>query len=197
MKNKKKSFYFQDYSESEIFDNNIVFNAHKISINRITFLSFIFLSLLIICSIKIIYLSLSFEKNLYKNNVEENFIKSRRDIIDRNGSVLATNVVLYDVGVRPQLLKEEEKKNLIIKLALLFPDKNLKEIKVKLNKNEFFWLDKRLTPQEKDQIWLIGNKAFVFEPKPYRIYPQKNLFSHILGQTDDMNKGISGLEKFF
>ena len=43
----------------------------------------------------------------------------------------------------------------------------------------------------------MGNKAFVFDPKPYRIYPQQNLFSHILGQTDDANKGISGIEKFF
>ena len=43
----------------------------------------------------------------------------------------------------------------------------------------------------------MGNKAFVFDPKPSRIYPQKNLFSHILGQTDDMNEGISGVENYF
>ena len=43
----------------------------------------------------------------------------------------------------------------------------------------------------------MGNKAFVFDPKPSRIYPQKNLFSHVLGQTDDINEGISGIEKFF
>ena len=36
-----------------------------------------------------------------------------------------------------------------------------------------------------------------FDPKPSRIYPQKNLFSHILGQTDDANEGISGIEKFY
>ena len=38
---------------------------------------------------------------------------------------------------------------------------------------------------------LIGNKAFVFEPRPSRIYPQRNLFSHVLGQTNDVNVGIS------
>ena len=43
----------------------------------------------------------------------------------------------------------------------------------------------------------MGNKAFVFDPKSSRIYPQKNLFSHVLGQTDDINEGISGIEKFF
>ena len=33
--------------------------------------------------------------------------------------------------------------------------------------------------------------------KGSRIYPQKSLFSHVLGQTDDINFGISGVEKSF
>ncbi|SVC71593.1 uncharacterized protein METZ01_LOCUS324447, partial [marine metagenome] len=194
---KKKSFYFQDYTESEILGNNINFNIQKISLHRVTFLSFIFFSLILIFSIKIIYLSLSPENGFYNNNIKKNFVKQRRDIVDRHGSVLATNVILYDVGVRPKLLKEKEKKNLLIKLGLLFPELDLNEIKRKLNKEDFFSIGKRLTPKEKDQFWLMGNKAFVFDPKPSRIYPQKSLFSHILGQTDDVNEGISGIEKFY
>jgi len=194
---KKKSFYFEDYTESDLADNNSNSNIIKISLNRVTFLSFIFLSLILIFSIKIIYLSLSPENGFYNNNVKKNFVKQRRDIVDRHGSVLATNVILYDVGVRPKLLKEKEKKNLLIKLSLLFPGLDLNEIKRKLNKEDFFSIGKRLTPKEKDQLWLMGNKAFVFDPKPSRIYPQKSLFSHILGQTDDVNVGISGMEKFY
>jgi cell division protein FtsI (penicillin-binding protein 3) len=194
---KKKSFYFDDYDESEIIYNQKRSNILKVSLNRLTFLSYIFLILIIIFSIKIIYLSVSSEKIFYSNKSQEYYKKNRRDIVDRNGTILATNVNLYNVGLRPKLLKNEEKKNLLIKIQLLFPELNLKEIKNKINKNNFFWFGKRLTPQEKDKFWLIGNKAFVFEKKPSRIYPQKNLFSHILGQTDDANEGISGIEKFF
>ena len=86
---------------------------------------------------------------------------------------------------------------MLIRLGLLFPELDLNEIKNKLNKDDFFSIEKRLTPRERDQFWLMGNKAFVFDPKISRIYPQKSLFSHILGQTDDINKGISGIEKFF
>ena len=193
---KKKSFYFEDYTESELVNNNN-FNIVKISLNRVTFLSFIFFSIIFIFSIKIIYLSLSPEKVLYSNNSIKEYVKSRRDIVDRNGSVLASNVILYDVGVRPKLLKKKEKKNLLIKLGVLFPELDLNKIDQKLKKGDFFSIGKRLTPKEKDQFWLMGNKAFVFDPKPSRIYPQQNLFSHILGQTDDVNEGISGVEKFF
>ena len=112
MKSRKKSFYFEDYTETEIHDNNIDLNIVKILLNRATFLSFIFFSLMLIFSIKIIYLSLSPEKNFYITNVKKDFLKNRRDIVDRYGSVLATNVILYDVGVRPKLLKDKEKKKL-------------------------------------------------------------------------------------
>ena len=107
---KKKSFYFEDYTETELIDNKNS-GIIKVLLNRVTFLSFIFLSLILIFSIKIIYLSLSTEKNFYSNSIKEDFIKIRRDIIDRNGSILATNVILYNVGVRPKLLKEKEKRN--------------------------------------------------------------------------------------
>ena len=43
----------------------------------------------------------------------------------------------------------------------------------------------------------MGEKSIRLEPKITRIYPDKNLFSHILGQIDDDNNGISGVEKSF
>ena len=44
---------------------------------------------------------------------------------------------------------------------------------------------------------MLGDKSIKSEEKLTRIYPQKNLFSHIIGQIDDDNNGISGLEKSF
>ena len=58
-------------------------------------------------------------------------------------------------------------------------------------------IKKRLTEDEKTSLWLIGNQAITFEKKQFRIYPQKNLFSHVIGQIDEDNMGISGVEKFF
>ncbi len=194
---KKKSFFFQEYNESEFKSNYTHAPDIKISIDRVNFLFSIFIILILIFSIKITYLAVSNDKNFYSKNENKTTIKKRRNIVDRNGSILATNVNLYDVGVRPKLLNEKDKKNLLIKLNLLFPEINLKKIKKKLHEENFFWLEKRVTPSEKDEFWLMANKAFVFELKSSRIYPQKNLFSHILGQTDDINKGISGIEKSF
>ena len=192
---KKKSFYFKDYSESEIFFNNRNTKLVKVSLNRITFLFFIFFSLILIFSIKIIYLSSYTEKNFSSGKINKNFIKERGDIIDRNGIILARNIDIYSAGVRPKLVKD--KKKFLINLKIIFPDLNSNKIKKGLNSNKFFYIKKRLTEDEKTKLWLLGNKAIEFEKKQFRIYPQKNLFSHVLGQINDDNTGISGVENFF
>ena len=192
---KKKGFYFKDYTESDITVNNKDTKLVKVSLNRISFLSFIFFSLILIFSIKIIYLSLSPDKNFFLENINQDFVKERRDIVDRNGIIIARNIGIYSAGIRPQLAKDKGK--LLLNLRLILPELESNKIKNKLNHNKFFYLKRRLTEEEKTNLWLLGNKAIVFEKKKFRIYPQKNLFSHVLGQIDDNNIGISGIEKFF
>ena len=41
----------------------------------------------------------------------------------------------------------------------------------------------------------LGDKSIQPEEKLIRVYPEKNLFSHIIGQIDNDNNGVSGLEK--
>ena len=111
----KKSFYFEDYVESEFIDNFKNNDIAKVSLNRVIFLFCIFFSLILIFSIKITYLSLVPQKNFFTSVDKKSFLKQRRDIVDRNNSVLATNVNLYDVGVRPKLLTVEDKEIICFK----------------------------------------------------------------------------------
>ena len=43
----------------------------------------------------------------------------------------------------------------------------------------------------------LGDKSIIPEEKIIRLYPEENLFSHIIGQVDNDNNGISGIEKTF
>ena len=164
MANKKKSFYFEDYVESEFTDNS-KFKNIKVSLNRVTFLSFIFFSLILIFSIKIIYLSLFPNKGLFSKKIVQNFVNERADVTDRNGVVLARNIDVYSAGIRPKLVKD--KKKLIIQLKLNFPELNIDKIKEGLYNDKFFYIKKRLTEDEKNRLWIMGNKAIVFEKKAF------------------------------
>ena len=43
----------------------------------------------------------------------------------------------------------------------------------------------------------MGEKAIIFEPFQSRIYTHGNLFSHVVGQVDYDNYGVSCVEKYF
>ena len=187
------SFYFEDYLETNK-KNKIIKKKNNFQ-DRIYILFFFFLSLVLIFSIKITYISLS-KKDFF--NLEEQkskFSLLRRDIVDRKGVIISRNINTFHAAIDPNLVKD--KKNFLIKLRLNFPDLPFNEIQEKLDKKKYFRLKKRIDQIEKDKFWSLGEKAIKFEPFQARMYTHGNLFSHIIGQVDYDNYGVSGIEKYF
>ena len=164
----------------------------NISFNRVTFIFFVFLVISIIFSSKALYLG-SLKKN--KNNIEVAKLDYRASLIDRDGNILAKTVITTNVGINPNLVINKDK--LLINLKLIFPNKDFKKIKKKLNGKKFFYLQKQISWDKFEELTLLGDKSIISEEKISRIYPHRSLFSHIIGQIDDDNNGISGIEKFY
>ena len=61
---------------------------------------------------------------------------------------------------------------------------------------KFFYVKKNKSKKIK-QVLLLGDKSFIQEDGIARVYPNGNLFSHVIGQIDNDNNGISGIEKTF
>ena len=163
----------------------------KISLNRVAFIFLIILFLIILYSTRIVYLS---SKTLQHNPFKPNVI-SRADITDRDGNYISKSVFTSNIGIDPKLVKD--KKKLLLKLKYTFPDKDFTEIEKKIYEQKFFYIKKKLIPEKYQQVKLLGEKSIRTEQKITRIYPDKNLFSHVVGQIDDNNNGISGLEKSY
>ncbi|MDC0427634.1 penicillin-binding protein 2, partial [Candidatus Pelagibacter sp.] len=111
------------------------------------------------------------------------------------GNYLVKSVRSIDIGINP--VEVIDKKKLLINLKLIFPNKDYSKIKKKLNKKQFFKFEKQLSQENYQKIMSLGDKSIRPEENLTRLYPQKKLFSHIIGQIDDGNNGISGLEKSF
>ena len=187
------SFYFEDYLETN--QKNKKVKNSNISQDRIYLLFFLFFSLVAIFSIKITFISL---KSPEISNIKNNslyFTSLRRDIVDRNGTLISRNIKSFHAAVKPNLIKDKE--NFLIKIRLNFPNLSTKEIKQKLNKGKYFYLKKRLNQNDKKKLWALGEKGIIFEPFQSRIYTHGNLYSHVLGQVDYDNYGVSGVEKYF
>ena len=178
--------------------NDFLFKKSKsnlnITFNRIAFIYFIFFVIFLIYSIHLIHLgSRKTElENLNKVTTSINNLY-RADIVDRNGKYLAKTVSSIDIGISSK--KVIDKKKLILNLKYIFPDKDYSKIKLKLENKNFFYFEKKISDENYEKIMKLGDKSIQPEDKLIRVYPEKNLFSHIIGQIDNDNKGISGLEK--
>ena len=174
-------------------DENFKFEANrsnlKISFERISFIFFIFFIITIIFTSKTIYLG--FKKTNQTQTVKEKE-KYRASIMDRNGNIIAKTVRVTNLGINPNQLINKEK--LLISLKLIFPDKNFEK---EINGKNFFYVKKKISPAKLEKIKLLGEKSFKEEENIARVYPNGNLFSHILGQIDTDNNGVSGIEKSF
>ena len=82
-------------------------------------------------------------------------------------------------------------------MQIIFPNKDFKEVKERIKKKKYFRLQRELNHNQVEKLRLLGDKSIRFEDRITRFYPQKNLFSHIIGQIDDNNNGVSGIEKYF
>jgi len=187
------SFYFEDYLETN--QKNKKIKDSKISQDRVYLLFFLFFSLITIFAIKITFVSLKEPVKLNAKIDSSYFLPMRRDIVDKNGILVSRNVKSFHAAINPNLIKNKE--NFLIKIRLNFPNFSIKEIENKINKGKYFYLKKRLDQKDKEKLWSLGEKAIIFEPFQSRIYTHGNLYSHILGQVDYDNYGISGVEKYF
>ena len=182
MNNNKKRIYIIENEDSFKFSEK----KRIVSFNRVAFLFFFILFIFLLYSTKIVYLGSSSPKQKYQIT---NKIKNHRaDIIDVDGKFIAKSVITYNIGVKSNLIKD--KKKFLLKLKYSFPELDFNKIENEIDKKNFFYLKKKLTPQKSEEIKLLGEKSLILEPKITRIYPDNNLFSHTMGQIDDENFGI-------
>ena len=182
----------------EDYKNNFIYKKNEtnlnIQFNRVAFIFFIFFIIYLIYTIHLIHLGTRSSKVDKTENTPVVIDKLyRADILDINGNYLAKTVRSIDIGIKTSDVID--KKKLLLSLKIIFPDKNFKEIEKKIRNKKFFYLEKKISEENYEKIMQLGDKSLIPEERVLRIYPQKNLFSHVLGQIDDDNNGISGLEK--
>jgi cell division protein FtsI (penicillin-binding protein 3) len=189
----QKYFFFDDFFE--INQKNKTSNKSEIHEYRLYILFSFFFSLILIFSISIFTISIQ-ESNFqgYKK-ADFNYPLLRRDILDRNGELMARNINSYHAAIKPDLIKNKE--NFILNIKLKFPEISSSDLKKKLENKKRFYLKRRLTADEKNELRSLGQKGIIFETFQRRVYPHGQLYSHVLGQIDDDNYGISGVENYF
>ena len=130
----------------------------------------------------------------YRPRTGITFPVHRANITDRNGVVIATNLPTVNLYTNPKKVSNAEE--IAKKLSEVFDDISYEDFLIKLTrKSSFVYLKRNISPQQQAKVNALGYPELEFQKSEVRVYPQKELLSHILGNTDIDNNGIAGLEK--
>jgi cell division protein FtsI (penicillin-binding protein 3) len=120
----------------------------------------------------------------------------RPDIIDRNGTILATDISVASLYADPRKILDVDEA--VESLTAAMPDLDAKALRAKLTQpgRAFMWLKRQVSPEERDLVYNLGIPGVGFVNERRRVYPEARLSAHTVGYTDLDSKGIAGIEKY-
>ncbi|CAM5497995.1 penicillin-binding protein 2 [Frigidibacter albus] len=120
-------------------------------------------------------------------------LAQRADIVDREGRILATNLVTHSLYAQPQSMVEPERA--ATELAEIFPDLDAERLKADFTgSRKFLWIKKKISPEQMQAVHDIGDPGLLFGPREMRIYPNGALASHVLGGASFGREGVHSAE---
>ncbi|MDP0930284.1 penicillin-binding protein 2 [Paracoccus onubensis] len=120
-------------------------------------------------------------------------ISQRSDITDRNGRVLAMNMLTYSLYAHPYQMVDPVAA--AEGLAKIFPDLELADLKKDFTSDrKFMWIKRKISPEQMQAVHDIGEPGLLFGPREMRIYPNGRIASHILGGSGFGAEGVSNAE---
>jgi cell division protein FtsI (penicillin-binding protein 3) len=128
--------------------------------------------------------------NISNKNVDT----KRVNILDRTGTIIATDIPLFHFYLNKDLVVNP--KDVTAKIVKIFPDLDLQRTfnKIVKTKSKFVLIHRNITESQQEEIKKAEIVGFEFINNLARIYPHKNLFSHVLGWVNSDKQGASGIE---
>lgn len=118
----------------------------------------------------------------------------RASILDRNGRVLATNLVTNSLYAELRYMIDGARA--AHELARIFPDLEEDRLAARLTdpNRSFVWIRSRLSPEQAQAVHDIGEPGLLLGPREMRLFPNGTLAAHILGGAGFGQQGVTAAE---
>lgn len=175
---------------------SLAYRSIKIAKRRTLFAISVFVFLFAVIIVRLIHIMIINGKDQATRNYLPPTIISRADIVDRNGVVIATSLPTVSLFAYPHEILDIDEA--VDKISSIFNEINKEELKKKIESStKFLWIKRNLSPLQEQAVLNFGIPGLHFLKTERRVYPDKNLLSHVIGGTDVDNIGIAGIEKVF
>ena len=142
---------------------------------------------------QMIIMAMNPDSKIIQTEANRGEISGRKDIEDRRGKLLATNITVNALYAHPHEIIDKNK--VVLELANIFPDLEIQFFRDKLmSKKPFVWLRKTISPKQQQSVKDIGQPGLYFGPREMRVYPNGEIASHALGGSRFGNERVDGAE---
>jgi cell division protein FtsI (penicillin-binding protein 3) len=142
---------------------------------------------------KMAYLASSSPQEPIATSTVAEILSQRADIIDRNGGILATNLITNALYAQPPLMID--KAGAAKGLAEIFPDLDVDKLTADFSgSRKFIWVKRKISPEQMQQVHNIGEPGLRFGPREMRLYPNGKLAAHILGGSSYGREDVRSAE---
>jgi len=119
----------------------------------------------------------------------------RADIVDRHGNLLATDYPKTSLFADPaEVLDLQATATRLARLLGLDRAQLLAKLSAP---RRFVWVRRHLTETERIAVLRLGLPGIGFRTEWHRVYPQRELTSHLIGYVGIENQGLAGIEYSF
>ena len=118
---------------------------------------------------------------------------TRADLVDRNGRLLALDLVHYGAYLDPREVWDQAETRRALTGAA--PGLTAERIDRALSGDRRVYLVGGLTPEQKQKLHDLGLPGMSFEKEDRRVYPLGPTAAHLIGFSDTGGKGLAGAER--
>ena len=118
---------------------------------------------------------------------------ARADLVDRNGAMLAADLLHYGLYVDPREIWDADEVRRALRAAL--PELNRSRLEKALRSERRGFVASGLTPEQRARIHALGLPGVSFEPEERRVYPLGHTAAHLIGFADTGGVGLAGAER--
>jgi cell division protein FtsI (penicillin-binding protein 3) len=160
---------------------------------RIVFLGAVFFSGFAMIGMQMAKLAASEPVEPRSANAGPAISASRADITDRNGNILATNLLTHALYIQTRDVVDAPM--VAQKLAAIFPEHDAQTLLRRMTDGRsFMWVRRTLSPEQMQMVHEIGDPGLLFGAREMRLYPNGTLAAHVLGGASFGNEGVASAE---
>lgn len=175
------------------------FVSDHVSRGRLRFIYSLFLLAFVIFTVRTLWLGVQGTDRSRLAGADGEWTVRRADIIDRNGDILAKNVMSGHITLRPQSVREKDRDKVasVIHQALPYQYSLVDALKLVNSSRRFIYIKKYASDAQRSLVTQAKLQGLEIEPVQTRRYPKRRLFSHVIGFVGVDGHGLEGVERVY